>query len=126
MTHSGCNPQTPSVLMKGNGKTTANPDEIRKQWHQHFSEILNVPREFNQEVIDKLPQHPSYLELDEPPTLDELLEALSKLKRGKAGGKTGILPELLVYRGAEYKRDCSRLWRMSGEQEQLLATGRML
>ena len=33
--------------------------------------------------------------------LDELLEALCKLKRGKASGKTGIVPELLVYCGAE-------------------------
>ena len=27
--------------------------------------------------------------------------ALSKLKKGKAGGKTGIMPELIVHRGAE-------------------------
>ena len=42
------------VLMRVNGKTTANLDKIRKQWHQHFHEILNVPSKFNQEVIDKL------------------------------------------------------------------------
>ena len=100
-THRGCGPQRPSVLMRGNAKTTANPDKIRKQWHQHFGEILNVPSKFNQEVLDRLPQHHSYLELKEPRTPGELLEALGKLTRSKTGGKTGILPELLVNGGAE-------------------------
>ena len=101
MTHRGRRPQRPSVLLKESGETTANTDEIRKQWQQHFNEILNIPSEYDQEVIDRLPQHTPHLELDEPPTLDELLEALSKLKRGKACGKTGIPPELLVYGSAE-------------------------
>ena len=39
---------------------------------------------------------PTMLDLDEPPTED----ALSKMKRGKAGGKSGILPELVLYGGA--------------------------
>ena len=41
---------------------------------------------------------PPALELDHPPTLEE---ALRRLKRGKAGGRTGILPELLLYGGPE-------------------------
>ena len=101
MIHRGRRPQRPSVLLKESGETTANPDEIRKQWQQHFNEILNIPSEYDQEVIDRLPQHTPHLELDEPPTLDELLEALSKLKIGKACGKTGIPPELLVYSSVE-------------------------
>ena len=36
-----------------------------------------------------------------PPTSEELREAMNKLKRGKAGGRTGILPELLLHGGAE-------------------------
>ena len=35
------------------------------------------------------------------PTFDELTEALDKLRKGKAGGKTGVVPELLLYGGAE-------------------------
>ena len=33
--------------------------------------------------------------------VEELQTALSKLRKGKAGGKTGILPELLVCGGTE-------------------------
>ena len=101
MTHRGRRPHRPSVLLKKNGEMTANPGEVRQLWHDHFREILNIPSEYSQEEIDGLPQHPPHLELDEPPTLEELMKALSKLKRGKAGGKTGILPELLIYGGAE-------------------------
>ena len=32
--------------------------------------------------------------------MEELIAALSALKRGKAGGKTGLLPEMLLYGGA--------------------------
>ena len=101
MTHRGRRPQRPSVLLKESGETTANPAEVCKQWHQHFNEILNIPSEYDQEVNDRLPQHTPHLELDEPPTIDELLEAFSKLKRGKACGKTGIPPELLVHGSAD-------------------------
>ena len=39
--------------------------------------------------------------IDDPPTC-ELTAALSKLKRGKAGGKTGVMPQLIVHcTGAE-------------------------
>ena len=39
--------------------------------------------------------------VDDPPTCEELAAALSKLKKGKVGGKTGIMPELLVHGRAE-------------------------
>ena len=41
------------------------------------------------------------LDLDNPPTFEELENAMSKMKRRKVGGKTGILPELLMYGGSE-------------------------
>ena len=39
--------------------------------------------------------------MDHDPTSEELGEAMTKLKRGRAGGRTGILPELLLHGGAE-------------------------
>ena len=44
---------------------------------------------------------PTRLDLDDPTTEEELETALSKLKKGKAGGKIGIPPELITYGGAE-------------------------
>ena len=71
------------------------------RWHHHFSSILNIPSEYDSDVIDGMTRDPPHLEFDDPPTLDELLKALSCLKRGKAGGKTGILPALLLLFGGE-------------------------
>ena len=70
-------------------------------WYDHFSRILNRRTEYNQLFIDEMVQITPYLELDEPPSYDELVKALTKLKRGKAGGRTGILPELLLLGGGE-------------------------
>ena len=48
-----------------------------------------------------MPSLPPCLELDDPPSLKELVTALDALKRDKAGRKTGLLPEMLLYGGAE-------------------------
>lgn len=48
-----------------------------------------------------MPALPPCVDLDHVPTFEELTEALDKLRKGKAGGKTGVLPELLLYGGAE-------------------------
>ena len=47
--------------------------------------------------------------LDESPTGEELEAALPKLKRHKAGGKTGILPELLLCGGATLQNNLLEL-----------------
>ena len=39
------------------------------------------------------------LDLDDPPTEDELMAVLSK-KEGRAGDKSGILPEMVLYGSA--------------------------
>ena len=40
-------------------------------------------------------QRPLRPELAELPTEEELMEAIEKLKNGKAGGESGVLPELV-------------------------------
>ena len=54
---------------------------------------------FDEEVILQVPVVAPCSDFDEPPSLEELMTALSKLRRRKAGGKTGILPELLLCGG---------------------------
>ena len=57
---------------------------MKKCWHCHCSKILNIPSEYHSDVIDEMRRHSSRDELDDPPTLDELLIALGRLKKGKA------------------------------------------
>ena len=56
---------------------------------------------FNEEVLESTTALPPFVELDTAPNEEELVSALSKLKSGKAGGKTGILPELVSCGGAQ-------------------------
>lgn len=56
---------------------------------------------YSQNVIEDLPTLSSEIEQDDPPLMEELMSALGKLKKGKAGGRTGILPELPLAGGAE-------------------------
>ena len=74
---------------------------MKQRWYDHFTSILNVRSQYRQEVIDEMLAQSSRLEVDHPPTSDELSHALGHLKGGKAGGKTGILPELLKCGGTE-------------------------
>ena len=40
-------------------------------------------------------------DLDTTPTMQELHQALSKMKLGKAGGQSGIVPEMLLHGGSD-------------------------
>ena len=91
--HAGCRLIRPSAVRKESGELTRGPVEVLQRWHQHFSKLLN---EFVNEVIQQMPILSPCLDLDEPPSEDELEAALSKMRRGKAGGKTGILPEMVL------------------------------
>jgi len=89
-------------MWKENGEVTRSPEEVKQRWHDHFNDVLNAPSQYRQETIEEIPSHPTEWELDDPPTCEELMAALSKLKRGKAGGKTGMTPQLIVHwTGAE-------------------------
>ena len=52
-------------------------------------------------MIDTLPLLPPHLDLDMPSTEEELMQALNKLKMRKAGGKSGVLPELILHSGVD-------------------------
>ena len=43
MTYGGSRLRKPATLMKENGEMTTSADEVRRQWHHHFSKILNLP-----------------------------------------------------------------------------------
>ena len=94
-------PTRPTAVMKENGILTQGPKEVRTRWYQHFVKILNMPCAFNDEVIDTLPLLPPHLDLDMPPTDEELMQALTKLKMRRAGGKSGVLPELILHSGVD-------------------------
>ncbi len=67
------------VVRKSSGEVCVGRGEQLCRWNEHFS---------------KMPNHPVDESLDASPSDDEVLEALAKLKNGKAGGKNELLPEM--------------------------------
>ena len=60
----------------------------QQQWRRHFTRILNIQSQFNEAEIMRARQRPVRHHLAEAPTMDELTDAIGKLKNGKAGGAT--------------------------------------
>ena len=52
-------------MWKENGEVTRSPEEVKQRWHDHFSDVLNVPSQYRQGTIDELPNHPTEWELDD-------------------------------------------------------------
>ena len=70
-------------------------DAKRQRWRGHFTGILNGESQFNHEEVGRIRQQPIRPQLAEIPSMEELVRAIGKLKNGKAGGSSGIWPELL-------------------------------
>ena len=56
---------------------------------------MNLQSEFDVEELTKVRQRQVRTDMAEPPSKEELESALGKLKNGRAGGESGILPEIL-------------------------------
>ena len=64
--------------------------QILERWAEHFDSVLNGPSTINDAAIECLPQAPVNLELDSPPTTEEVLKAIKQMFTGKARGLDAI------------------------------------
>ena len=93
--HAGRKPATPSVLLDENNILLTTSAGRRDRWAQHFGRVLNVQSKFDENVImDMVPRDVRH-DLDDTPTLEEVKLAINTLKSDKAGGSTGLVPELI-------------------------------
>lgn len=84
--YAGRRPTRPSAVRREDGELTQGPTEMLQRWHQHFSKLLNQQSTSKDEVIQRMPMQLPCLDLDEPPTEEELEGAVSKMKKRKAEG----------------------------------------
>ena len=80
------------------------PSSILNRWKEHFDELLNRESNIDPSFIDKIPQREMKLILNEPPSLDEVNNAIDALKLRKAPGKDGITSEMLKFEGPETRK----------------------
>ena len=75
------------------GQNITDSEQLYERWAEHFEELLNRP----------VPENPPYIaeaEIDididcDPPTREEIIRAITKMKNGKAAGPDGIPAEAL-------------------------------
>ena len=91
----GLIPQRTGNIKDEDGEPCTSVDAKQQRWRRHFNGILNVESHFNQAELDRVRQRPMRPQLAELPSLEELVEAVGKLKNGKASGSSGILPEMV-------------------------------
>ena len=91
----GLRPVTTKIIKMPNGDACVGREEVFQCWQHHFHGVLNMRSSFLADAVDEALNHPVDDSLDDPPSEDEVLEALMKMKCGKAGEKNGVLPELL-------------------------------
>ncbi len=96
----GLRPVKSKVIRKSNGEVCVGPEESLSRWQEHFNTVLNVHSSFTESVLYSVRQCPVRDELDLPPSEEEVLGALDAVRGNKAGGKNGILPELVKCCGA--------------------------
>ena len=78
-----------------NGNVCNSPTDQGRTWHRHFSKVYNVPTSYEPATVATIEQQEVCEDLADPPTLEELRQAVRRLRNGKAAGGSGILPELL-------------------------------
>ena len=99
MVSRGRQPTRTSAVLDENGLLLSDPDAVTARWCRHFTKVLNVVSVFSPVGIDRMPTLEMRRDLNDPPTSEEFQRALSKLRLRKAGGDSGVLPEMLVFGG---------------------------
>ena len=84
-----------AMVKDDDGKVCTTHEAQGEQWRKHFTKILNIHSEFNEEELERVRQRPLRTDLAELPSEDEVWDAVGKLRSGKAGGASGILPEMV-------------------------------
>ena len=94
-------PQRSAVPVRNlQGELLTDNEAINRRWSEHFNQLLNRPSAVDPAAIEEIEIRPTCLDLDEPPTEEEVEKAISELQCGKAAGPDGIPPEVFKTGGA--------------------------
>ena len=66
--------------------------------------------EYRDEVIAEKTALPTCWDRNDLPMAEKLETGLEELKKGKAGGRSGTVPEMILYGGAELWDRCMYAW----------------
>nr|XP_014349862.1 PREDICTED: uncharacterized protein LOC102358527 [Latimeria chalumnae] len=101
-----------TILIKDN-------KDILQRWKEHFHKLLNQDVGFDSLTIDEIPQCPLITELDESPTLTEVLKAINQMENNKATGPDRIPSKVYKYGGPLLTRHLHLLLESIWAQEEV-------
>ena len=114
----GPTPSGSSPLLSADGTTLiSDKEKILERWADHFNGVLNRPSSINDDAINRLPQVPVNMALDEPPTLLETEKAIHQLSSGKAPGSDSIPAEIYKEGGTALTEKLHMLFISMWQQE---------
>ena len=85
-------------IRNDSGNMALSDDDKMKAWAEHYSRLLNVEFDW---PSDLLPEVEPIAGPPPPVTTEKILDALGKMKPGKAAGPSGITPEMLKATGPD-------------------------
>ena len=91
----GLIPSRAVSILDESGAVCESASAQHQRWRRHFTNVLNIRSQFDEEELDKVEQREVCESLGVKPTPGEVRQALAKLKNGKAAGSSEILPEML-------------------------------
>ena len=115
----GPSSSTMTPVRAADGTLLTDKANILERWTAHFSQLLNRPSSVDEEALNNLPQRPVILALDESPTREESLKAISQLQTGKAPGPDGIPPEIYKMGGTALVDQLTSLFQAFWEKGEL-------
>ena len=104
--------------MDGKTRITDKP-AILNRWAEHFSAVLNRPADINAEVIARLPQIETNIDLERPSSEEEVKKAIKQLSSGKAPGADAIPAEVYRHGGDTLLQKLTDLFRRMWDEEEI-------
>ena len=112
-------PSTTTPLQATDGTLLTDKAQILERWTAHFSQLLNRTSNVDDQALRDIPQRPMIHALNEIPTREETVKAISQLQSGKAPGPDGIPPEIYKWGGETLIDRLTSLFQRFWEKEEL-------
>lgn len=107
-------------IKDANGTLLKNSIDIRNRWKEYYENLLNAAPAAPADVekaVESLPQFPEFSELDAPPTLEEIENAVKLLKNGKAPGPDSLPAEIFKHGGRQLRAKLHTLFQKIWKEE---------
>ena len=102
--------QMTNTLLSEDGNTTlTQPKHLIQRWREYFGTLLNVESNTDEEILSHIIILPQQMDLNDPPTLGEIKEAIDKTKMNKSPGIDGIPAEIYKFGGEQLRRKLHEL-----------------